>query len=98
MNGRGHQMAVGEGDVRHGEGGVKDRVHRDGKGGRRCFLASSYREKIEERERWAREEKERTSCKVEEDAKLRERRGRMVMGSPMLGVVGEELAPGGGRR
>ncbi len=36
VNGRGHQMEVGEGDVRHGEGGVNDRVHRDGKGGRRC--------------------------------------------------------------
>jgi hypothetical protein len=36
VNGRGLQMAVGEGDVRHGEGGVNNRVHRDGKGGRRC--------------------------------------------------------------
>ncbi len=62
------------------------------------FLASSYRKKLEERERWAREEKERTRRKEEEDAKLRERRGGMAMGSPMLGVVGEELAPGGGWR
>jgi hypothetical protein len=62
------------------------------------LLASSYRKKMEERQRWAREEKERTRREEEEDAKSRERRDGMAMGSPMLGVVGEELAPGGGRR
>ncbi len=51
---------------------------------------------MEEREQWAREEKERTRREEKEDAKSRERRGGMAMGSPMLGVVGEKLAPGGG--
>ncbi len=66
--------------------------------GKEMFLTSSYRKKIEEREQWAREEKERTTREEEEDAKLRKRRGGMAMGSPMLGVVGEELAPGWGRQ
>ncbi len=34
-----------------------------------------------------------TRRKEEEDAKSRERRGGMAMWSPMLGVIGEELAP-----
>ncbi len=64
--------------------------------GKEMFPTSSYRKRMEEQERWAREEKERTRCKEEEDVKSRERRGEMAMGSPMLGVVGEKLAPGGG--
>ncbi len=40
-----------------------------------------------------REEKERTRCKEGEDAKSRERRGGMAIWSPMLGIIGEELAP-----
>jgi hypothetical protein len=46
-----------------------------------------------EREQWAREEKEWMRREEEEDAKLRERRGRMAMWSPMLGIIREELAP-----
>jgi hypothetical protein len=48
---------------------------------------------MEEREQWAREEKERTRREEEEHAKLRERRGRMAIWSPMLGIIGEELNP-----
>jgi hypothetical protein len=61
------------------------------------FAASSYRKKMEEWEQWVREEKERRRHEEEEDVKLRERREGIAMGSPMLGVVEEELAPGGGR-
>jgi hypothetical protein len=53
-------------------------------------ITSSYRKKMEEWERWAREEEKRTRRNEEEDAKLRERRGRMAMGI-MLGVVGRNL-------
>ena len=61
--------------------------------GKEIFHASSYRKKMEEREQWVRKEKEWTRCKEDEDAKLRERRGGMVIWSLMLGVIGEELAP-----
>jgi hypothetical protein len=64
--------------------------------GKEIFHASSYRKKMEEREQWVRKEKEWTRCKEDEDAKLRERRGGMVIWSLMLGVIGEELAPWGG--
>ena len=57
------------------------------------FVASSYGKTTEEREQWAREEKEWMRREEEEDAKLRERRGRMAMWSPMLGIIREELAP-----
>jgi hypothetical protein len=57
------------------------------------FVASSYGKTTEEREQWAREEKEWTMRRKEkeEDAKLRERRGRMATGSLVLGVVGRNL-------
>jgi hypothetical protein len=42
----------------------------------------------EEWKQWAREEEERTKREEEKDAKLRERGGRMSMGSVMLGLSG----------
>ena len=64
--------------------------------GKETFVTSSYRRKMEERERWAREEEERTRREEEYDAKLRERRGGFAMGSLMLGVVGRNLLTEGG--
>jgi hypothetical protein len=54
------------------------------------FITSSYRKKMEESEQWARKEEERTRGEEEEDAKLRERGGRMVVGI-MLSVAGRNL-------
>ncbi len=66
--------------------------------GKEMFLVSSYRKKMVEQEQWVREEEEQTRHEEEEDAKSRARRGGMATESPMLGVIGEELAPGGGGR
>jgi hypothetical protein len=54
------------------------------------FITSSYRKKMEESERWAREEGEWTRRKEEEDAKLRERGGGVAVGI-MLGIAGRNL-------
>jgi hypothetical protein len=54
------------------------------------FITSSYRKKMEKSERWAREEEERMRCEEEEDAKLRERGGRMAVGI-MLDVAWRNL-------
>ncbi|KAL3805536.1 hypothetical protein ACHAW5_005597 [Stephanodiscus triporus] len=64
--------------------------------GKETFVTSSYKRKMEERERWAKEEEERTRREEEYDAKLRERRGGLAMGSLMLGVVGRNLLMEGG--
>jgi hypothetical protein len=57
---------------------------------------------LREEDGWAREEEEWTmrGKEEEEDAKLRERRGGTVMGSPMLGIVRRNslLERGGGTR
>ena len=67
--------------------------------GKETFVTSSYKRKMEEREKWAREEEERTRREEEEDAKLRERRGGLAVGGLMLGVVGRNLlVEGGGDR
>jgi coiled-coil domain-containing protein 55 len=59
--------------------------------GKETFVTSSYKRKMEEREKWAKEEEERTRREEEEDAKLRERRGGLAAGGLMLGVIGRNL-------
>jgi len=64
--------------------------------GKETFVTSSYKRKMEERERWAKEEEDRTRREEEEDAKLRERRGGLAVGGLMLGVIGRNLLMEGG--
>ena len=60
--------------------------------GKETFVTSSYKRKMEERERWAREEEEMTRREEEADAKMKEGRvGNMAMGNFMFGIVGRNL-------
>ena len=63
--------------------------------GKETFVTSSYRRKMEERERWAREEEERTRREEEADAKMKGGNAT-AMGNFMFGIVGRNLLMEGG--
>lgn len=58
--------------------------------GKEKFITSSYRQKLAEREQWAKEEEERTKREEEEEQK-NAAKNKMGVGSFMFGVIGRNL-------
>ena len=67
--------------------------------GKEKFITSSYRQKLAEREQWAKDEEERTK-REEEEEQRNAANNRMGAGSFMFGTIGRNLLmeSGGGRR